>query len=90
MAITFEERTGTANPFNGVDVGFNSTPTFADIDGDGDLDVFIGESDRNINYFENDGSGNFTEVTGSGNPLNNVNVGVSSAPTFADIDGDGD
>ncbi|MGD1699911.1 FG-GAP-like repeat-containing protein [Dapis sp. BLCC M229] len=86
----FLERTGTANPLNGVDVGDRSKPTFADIDGDGDLDAFIGEEDGNINYFENDGSGSFSEVTGSGNPLNGVNVGGWSTPTFADIDGDGD
>ncbi|WP_246844041.1 FG-GAP-like repeat-containing protein, partial [Hydrocoleum sp. CS-953] len=73
-----------------MNVGGYIAPTFADIDGDEDLDAFIGESDGTIYYFENDGSGNFTEVTGSGNPLNNVDVGYGSKPTFADIDGDGD
>ncbi|NEP73968.1 MAG: hypothetical protein F6K25_18030 [Okeania sp. SIO2G4] len=87
---TFAERTGTANPLNGVNVGIASHPTFADIDGDGDLDAFIGDRYGNINYFENDGSGNFTEVTGSGNPFDGVDVVFDAAPTFADIDGDGD
>ncbi|MGK7922382.1 MAG: FG-GAP-like repeat-containing protein [Trichodesmium sp.] len=87
---TFAERTGTANPLNGVNVGIASHPTFADIDGDGDLDAFIGDRYGNINYFENDGSGNFTEVTGSGNPFDGVDVEFDAAPTFADIDGDGD
>ena len=32
---TFTELTGSANPFGGVDVGYRSTPTFADIDKDG-------------------------------------------------------
>ena len=32
----------------------------------------------------------FTEQTGTANPLNGINVGRYSAPTFADIDGDGD
>ncbi len=86
---TFTEITGAANPLNGFDVGFNSTPTFADVDGDGDLDAFIGEYDGNINYFEND-SGTFTEITGAANPLNGVNVGYNSSPTFADVDKDGD
>ena len=31
-------------PFGLSDVGFDSAPTFADIDGDGDLDAFVGES----------------------------------------------
>ncbi len=85
---TFTEITGAANPFNGVAVGSNSSPTFADVDGDGDLDAFIGEENGNINYFENDG-GTFTEITGAANPLNGVNVGSLSTPTFADVDGDG-
>jgi hypothetical protein len=28
---TFNEQTGTANPFNGFDLGYLSTPTFAEI-----------------------------------------------------------
>ncbi len=31
------------NPFDGIDVGFESSPTLADLDGDGDLDALIGE-----------------------------------------------
>jgi hypothetical protein len=86
---SFSEITGSANPFNGVDVGWDSTPTFADLDGDGDLDAFIGESDGNINFFRNDG-GTFSEITGAANPFNGVDVGDDSAPTFADLDEDGD
>ena len=90
------ERTGPANPLSGVDVGldiFNSTPTFADIDGDGDLDAFIGEYLGSVQYFRNTGSKTapvLVEQTGPANPLNGVDVGYYSAPTFADIDGDGD
>ncbi len=85
----FIETTGTDNPLNGFDVGVYSSPTFADVDGDGDLDAFIGEQNGNINYFEND-SGTFTEITGAANPLNGFDVGFFSTPTFADVDGDGD
>ena len=33
--------TGTANPFNGIDIGNDSTPTLADLDGD--RDAIVGE-----------------------------------------------
>lgn len=34
---------GQADPFNGLDVGWNSAPAFADLDGDGQLDLVVGE-----------------------------------------------
>nr|WP_304650685.1 FG-GAP-like repeat-containing protein [Synechocystis sp. LEGE 06083] len=92
-APVYTERTGTANPFNGIDVGGYSAPTLADLDGDGDLDAIIGERDGNLKYYENTGSSNapvYTERTGTANPFNGIDVGTYSAPTFADIDGDGD
>jgi len=64
--ITFYQNTGTAsNPaftfetdfFGSIDVGLQSAPDFADIDGDGDLDLFVGEEDGNINFYENSGVG---------------------------------
>ena len=36
-APVFVQRTGSANPFNGVDVGSYSRPAFSDIDNDGTL-----------------------------------------------------
>lgn len=88
------ERTGTQNPLAGVDVSDLSAPAFVDIDGDGDLDAFIGEYMGGlINYFENTGNRTaplFTERTGTANPLGSAVVGYSTAPAFADVDGDGD
>jgi uncharacterized repeat protein (TIGR01451 family) len=93
----FVEQTGANNPFNGVRVGGSccgrSAPTFVDIDGDGDYDAFVGDFYGTISYFANTGSATdpiFTQRTGTANPLGSVNVGYYSAPTFADIDGDGD
>ncbi|PZU98907.1 MAG: hypothetical protein DCE90_03635, partial [Pseudanabaena sp.] len=92
-APVYTEQTGTASPFNGIDVGYFSKPTFADLDGDGDLDAIIGEYDGTLNYYKNTGSITtpiYTVQTGTANPLNGINVGSYSAPTFADIDSDGD
>ncbi len=52
-APAFVERTGTANPLNGRDVGEESAPVLVDLDGDGDLDVCIGEETGVLYYFEN-------------------------------------
>jgi hypothetical protein len=89
----FTERTGSDNPFNGVDIGSLSIPAFIDTDGDGDQDIFIGGVYGNIFYYENTGSSSspaFTERTGSDNPLDAVDTTYYASPAFVDIDGDGD
>ena len=73
--------------------GSSSAPSFADLDGDGDLDAVVGEFDGHLLYFENTGSATapaFTARTGAANPFNGVDVGNFSTPSFADLDGDGD
>ncbi len=99
--IQYYENTGSAtspsfatpitNPFGLTDVGDRSRPTFADVDGDGDLDAFVGEYSGNFFYFENTGSASSpsfaTPVT---NPFGLTDVGYVASPTFADIDNDGD
>ena len=67
--------TGPGNPLNGVNVSNMSAPTFIDIDGDGDLDAFVGEWYGTVKYFENTGDAAnpaFTQQTGAANPLNGV------------------
>jgi hypothetical protein len=91
--LAFAAQTGAANPFDGVDVGNLSTPSFADLDGDGDLDAVVGDINGILHYFENTGSAiapAFTARTGAANPFNGVDVGGLSVPGFADLDGDGD
>ena len=87
----FKLITGNQNPFETIDVGWDSKPTPVDIDRDGDLDLFLGNGSGTINFFENIGNKKrpiFVELTG--NPLSTLDVGSSSAPAFVDVDGDGD
>ncbi len=89
----FLHRTGTANPLNGQDVGGDSAPSLGDLDSDGDLDLVAGEFDGVFNYFENTGSAEspaFLARTGAANPLSGQDVGILSAPSLGDLDGDGD
>ncbi len=79
------------NPFGITDVGYFSTPTFADFDGDGDLDAFIGENYGTILFFDNTGGPSAPSFSSAvADPFGLTDVGHSSTPTFADIDGDGD
>jgi len=83
----------TVNPLSNLDVGSNSEPNFVDIDGDGDLDAFIGNGDGTINYLKNGGTNkrpNFQQQTGRQNPLNDIDVSRDSTLAFVDIDGDRD
>lgn len=74
------------------DVGQNSTPTFADIDADGDFDLFVGEAAGHINFFRNVGTSSqpdFVLDTTHGDPYFDIDVGARSVPIFHDATGDG-
>ncbi len=74
--------TGTACPSQ-----FSSGATFADVDGDRDLDLFVTAMGQPNRLFRNDGNGKFTDITiasGIGTRFG------SSSLALADIDGDGD
>ena len=79
------------NPFGLNNVGYYSSPTFIDIDNDGDLDVLVGAGSGNTGLQRNTGTINnpiFNAL--SFNPFNLSYVGFSIESTFVDIDGDGD
>ena len=73
----------------GIDVGTKNIPWFIDIDADGDLDLFIGYSEGTTYFYRNDGTPstpNMIYVTD--NYI--ADVGNTNAPSFVDIDNDGD
>ncbi|MBD2700718.1 VCBS repeat-containing protein [Spirosoma sp. BT702] len=80
--------TQVTNTFNSIDVGNYAMPTFTDLDGNGRLDLLIGEEDGNINHWQQVSSNNtsFTLVTAN---FNSIDVGTNSTPTVTDLDGNG-
>jgi len=65
---------------------FSTGATFADVDGDGDLDLLVAGLGKGVRLFLNDGKGHFHESTNSGLLQH---FGARSM-ALADIDGDGD
>ncbi len=60
-----------------------------DIDGDGDLDLFLASADGSLDrMMVNDGTGAFTDQTSTRLPANTASR--SAAARFGDVDGDGD
>lgn len=81
---TFEDRT--------VDAGLatassaHAGPSFADLDGDGWLDLWVGGIGQHVRIFRNLGNGTFEAVASTGLPFFDFSLG----PAFGDVDGDGD
>jgi len=61
--------------------------SFADIDNDGDQDLFISNYVGNNNLYLNNGNGTFTKAS---EQIVGGNEGWGKGPTFGDIDNDGD
>ena len=87
--VSFVARTGSASPLDVLDLGSYSAPALADLDGDGDPDIVVGEADEDLNFVRNDAH-SLLRRTGSANPLEGLTVGSFPAPTLGDLDDDGD
>ncbi|MDZ7659674.1 VCBS repeat-containing protein [Fodinibius sp.] len=94
--IHFYRNEGTAeNPnfvlekdsFANVEVGHRSAPTLYDIDGDGDLDLFIGSKTEGLLFYRNEGTVQEAEFVEASLPIS-IDAPQLAAPQFVDFDGD--
>jgi FG-GAP-like repeat len=70
--------------------GSNAIPALGDIDGDGDFDLFVGESSGEVNFYRNEGSRTAPRFTLVADTYESMDAGRRSHPALADVDGDGD
>lgn len=70
--------------------GGGISPTFADIDNDGDLDLFIGTITGQTKFFRNVGTANSPNFVSEAKNFGLTDVDIAAKPYFVDIDADGD
>jgi len=97
--IFYYENTGTTlvpafdSPVVALSISsYNITPSFADFDGDGDFDLFGGDTNGNVYYSENTGtSASPIFATPLQNPFTDLqSIGNNSNAATVDLDDDGD
>ena len=99
FALAFTSQTSSAqiflnpvsSPFGLVNLDEYSIADFADMDGDGDLDILSGVYYGDFYYYQNTGSDTIPVFGVSElNPFGLISTGLYNYPTVADLDADGD
>lgn len=99
--IKYFQNTGTAtnpqfapaqqNPFGLIATNYFSITSFVDLDDDGDMDLMVGEYGGVMQYFKNNGTPTAPQFAApQQNPFGLTSTVDLAAPTFADLDVDGD
>ena len=70
--------------------GSHAAPTYGDLDGDGDLDLLVGESSGEVNFYRNVGSASAPAWELVAEAISGLDAGRRAAPRLLDLDGDGD
>ena len=96
--ISFFENVGTAENFQfkhvtdtfaGILPRRGSVTTFNDIDGDGDLDLFIADEHFGFDFYMNNGNANTWDYKRVTSNFSNTSLKGESHPSFADLNDDG-
>ncbi len=94
----FYENTGTSDSakfefvteqFLYVDFVGHSSPTFCDIDADGDMDMFVGVQEGRIRMLENVGDAGHPKWVYETPEFDSITTNEYAAPVFVDINNDG-
>lgn len=83
----FQDATNFWLPLDPDSLAKSTAACLADIDNDGDLDLYICNLVASNRLYENDGSGRFTDITESAGLLDSC---LTSSACFFDADNDGD
>lgn len=86
---TFVKKTGSDNPFNGLNFGQLASPSMVDLDGDGDLDLCLAESTGKVHFIQNIGTSKNPSFS-TADSIIFTQENAITFQTFVDIDNDED